>query len=481
MTDPILTNRPRLPRVRIALIAALLGAAVGLMRMSEHRAGPLVPSALDNAGEDVLGADLHYRFALFAQDLATRSGVVGVASPSAWEEAAVAEYERLALRPDPSPAACHRLGIIYARRGYTRQAREMLTKAVTRDEGAGEVYWALLAVYSDSPIKAKDVGRLREALLMQPRWLAMWSMAELSRRVEVPGLARHYEAEAQGAIRRFGFAVSLLSLTGALVITTALVAAFIGALGALLARGRRPVPWPVKLPPLQWVDILDVAALAVFCNALGQVARDSLAGAVPPHSVADAGLRAGHAVLAVVPPLAVAIARAGRSPLRWRRALGLESKGTLRHLFQGVVGLGIALVAGLVVRDALLAGLHTMLPGMMPGAVGARALPGASGASLAVDGVLMILLAPLAEEILFRGFVFGALLDRLRPLAAAGLSALLFAGAHLAWEPQAFLSLFCLGLVSAYAYLLTRSLIPSLLLHAGYNAAILATALLLRM
>jgi membrane protease YdiL (CAAX protease family) len=481
LSDPLSTQRARPPRFRIALIAALVGATVGLLRMSERRAPPAMPSALDAAGDDVLAADLHYRFALFAHDMASRSGVVGVASPSAWEEAAVAEYERLALRPEPSAAACHRLGVIYARRGYPRQAREMLTKAMTRDEGAEEVYWALLAVYSDEPIKPKDVGRLREALLAQPGWLAAWSMAQLSRRIGAPRPARDYESEAQGSIRRFGFAVSLVSLIGTVIIAIALVAALIGALGALLARGRRPLPWPVKLPPLGWVEILDVAALAAFCNALGQVLRDSLAAAVPPYSAADAGLRAGHALLAVIPPLALAIARAGKSPLRWRRALGLESRGTLRHLLQGVMGLGIALVAVLLMRDALLAFLQTTFPGVEPGAVGARALSGPGGPSLLADIAVMIVLAPLVEEILFRGFIFGALLDRLRPLAAAGLSAILFAGAHLAWEPQAFLSLFCLGLVSAYTYLLTRSLWPSILLHAGYNAAILATALLLRM
>jgi len=477
LAAPVPTNRPRLPRFRIALIAALVGATVGLLRVSHHRAEPLVPAALDNVGEDVLAVDLHYRYALFAQDIARRAGVVGVASPSAWEESAVADYERLALRPEPDPAACHRLGLIYARRGYVRQAREMLAKAVTQDEGAGQVYWALAAVYSQGPVRAEDVPRLREALLAQPRWLAMWSMADLSRRVEVPALARHYEGESHRAIRGFGYEVSLLMLAGALVIATALVAAFVAALGALLARGRRPIPWPAKLPPLQWVEILDVAALAAFCNALGQVIRDTLAGAVPADSPADVGLRLGHAVLATAPPLALAIARAVGSRLKWRRALGLESKDTFRHLFQGVVGLGVALIVGVVLRDMLLTGVETVLPG----ALGARALPGAGTASLLADALIVVLLAPLAEEVIFRGFIFGALLDHLRPLAAAALSALLFAGAHLAWEPQAFLSLFCLGLVSAYTYLLTRSLLPSIVLHAGYNAAILLTALLLRM
>jgi len=133
-------KRPRPPALRIALIAAMVGASVGLLRFSERRAPPALPAAPDSVDDEVLAADLRYRFALFAWDLAVRSGVPGTTSPSAWEEEAVAEYERLALRPAPEPAACHRLGIIYARRGYLRQGREMLTRGVTRDERAADVY-----------------------------------------------------------------------------------------------------------------------------------------------------------------------------------------------------------------------------------------------------------------------------------------------------------------------------------------------------
>jgi membrane protease YdiL (CAAX protease family) len=477
LADSTRVQRPRPPALRIALIAALCGATFGLLRVGERRAPPLAPSTLESVGEDVLSADLRYRFALFAQDLATRCGVPEVTSPTAWEEAAVAEYERL----DPDPAACHRLGIIYARRGYLRQGREMLTRAMTHDEGAAEAYLALLVVYSDTPIKPKDTGRLREELLRQPRWLAMWTMADMARRIDMPQLAANYEAQARRAIWRFGLAVSLLALTGVSIIGTSLIALLILVLRALFDRHRYTAQWFVVLPALPWVDVLDVAALAMFCNALGQVARDSLAATFPAGSAADIGLRAAHAVFAVLPPLILVIGRVRRGPTKWHRALGLVSKGMSRHLFQGLVGLGLTLAAVLVVRDMLIAWLQAMLPGMIPGAVGARASSGPGGWSVAADLVLVLLLAPVAEEIIFRGFLFRALYDRVRPIAAAGLSALLFAAAHLAWEPQAFVSLFCLGMVSAYVYQGSRSLIPSILLHAGYNGVILIAASVLRM
>jgi len=429
----------------------------------------------------VTDVDLKYRFALFAQRLAARCGVPGVASPSEWEERAVADYERLALRAKPNPAACHRLGVIYARRGYLRQGREMLTQAMTHDEESAEAYWALLLVYSEDPIRARDVGRVRAALQRQPRWLALWTLGDLAARVEVPGMKPYFEAQAREDIWRFGATVSLAYLVGLIVIATSLIAVLVAALTALFRRNGHARPWPTVLPPLKWVDVFDVPALAMFCNALGQVARDNLASVYAPNSAADVGLRVAHVLFAVVPPLILVLGRAGVSPFGWSRALGLVSHGLRRHLFQALVGLGIALTGAVLTRDVLVVVLRIMLPGMVPGAMGAQALPVAGVPAVAADCVLLVLVAPLVEEIIFRGFLFQTFLYRLRPVAAVGLSAILFAGTHLAWDPQTFLPLFCLGMVSAYMYLSSRSLIPCILLHAGYNAAILTAGLIVRM
>lgn len=80
------------------------------------------------------------------------------------------------------------------------------------------------------------------------------------------------------------------------------------------------------------------------------------------------------------------------------------------------------------------------------------------------------LLAPLAEEIVFRGAALHSLLaSRLSPLAAIVISALLFAVAHLnpAQMPHAFL----VGLLLGWMYWRTGSILPGMAYHWANNSA----------
>ena len=80
------------------------------------------------------------------------------------------------------------------------------------------------------------------------------------------------------------------------------------------------------------------------------------------------------------------------------------------------------------------------------------------------------LLAPLAEEIVFRGAALRSLLaSRLSPLAAIVISALLFAVAHLnpAQMPHAFL----VGLLLGWMYWRTGSILPGMAYHWANNSA----------
>jgi len=101
-------------------------------------------------------------------------------------------------------------------------------------------------------------------------------------------------------------------------------------------------------------------------------------------------------------------------------------------------------------------------------------------APLTTLGALLaaILVAPLCEEIFFRGFVFPGLLRRLSLWPAMTLSALLFALAHA--DLGSFLPLALIGLALAYLRWRTRSLWPCVALHTLNNlvaAALLAPAL----
>ena len=81
--------------------------------------------------------------------------------------------------------------------------------------------------------------------------------------------------------------------------------------------------------------------------------------------------------------------------------------------------------------------------------------------------VSAVIIAPFAEELFFRGFVFGGLRKRYDWRVAAAISAAIFAAFHL--EPLAFIPLFAVGFFLAYLYHRYGSLWPGMILHACIN------------
>jgi membrane protease YdiL (CAAX protease family) len=90
-------------------------------------------------------------------------------------------------------------------------------------------------------------------------------------------------------------------------------------------------------------------------------------------------------------------------------------------------------------------------------------------------GIMLVVVAPLAEEIFFRGFTCEVMRERLGSRGAIISSALLFAAVHL-YLIQ-FIPVFVMGLGLAWLYEARRSLVPSFLAHATLN--LIAVLLLL--
>ncbi|HUY61423.1 MAG TPA: type II CAAX endopeptidase family protein [Candidatus Dormibacteraeota bacterium] len=159
-------------------------------------------------------------------------------------------------------------------------------------------------------------------------------------------------------------------------------------------------------------------------------------------------------------------------------ALGLRRTAVGPLLLMPPVALAIQFVGGLV-SQAVAGALHA---GHNPQTCAVRVGFG-NEVVLAVLAVGVV--APIAEEIIFRGFIYGALRQKLPWGAAALLSAVVFTAFH-APSVQGYVlvlapTLLLAGVVLAAVYERTRSLLPGMVLHASFNliavAAIFATGL----
>ena len=104
------------------------------------------------------------------------------------------------------------------------------------------------------------------------------------------------------------------------------------------------------------------------------------------------------------------------------------------------------------------------VPGFMLGEFMAKL---SAPVDIAVAGVLVLVVAPLTEEVVFRLLIYGSLRDRLPTGAAIWLSAFIFGAYHL--DPAAFIPVTFLGLAAAWVYQRSGSLAVAVATHAVFN------------
>lgn len=104
-------------------------------------------------------------------------------------------------------------------------------------------------------------------------------------------------------------------------------------------------------------------------------------------------------------------------------------------------------------------------------------LEGRDPVALAIFFAMAAVAAPIFEEILFRGFLLPSLTRYLPTWGAIGLSALLFAVAHLSLSEV--LPLMVLGIILGFVYARSRNLLSSILLHSLWNSGTLLSLFIL--
>ncbi|HEX5948365.1 MAG TPA: CPBP family intramembrane glutamic endopeptidase, partial [Actinomycetota bacterium] len=98
-------------------------------------------------------------------------------------------------------------------------------------------------------------------------------------------------------------------------------------------------------------------------------------------------------------------------------------------------------------------------------------LPGVDFAPLeiALGAILLVVITPIAEELFYRGLLFGSMWPRIGTGWAAVISAALFGASHLAGGAVLVPILFVFGTVQAFVFRWRRSLAAPIVAHATFN------------
>ncbi|HSM02058.1 MAG TPA: type II CAAX endopeptidase family protein [Acidimicrobiia bacterium] len=171
----------------------------------------------------------------------------------------------------------------------------------------------------------------------------------------------------------------------------------------------------------------------------------------------------------------VGLAVLGRSRTHWREALHADfAPRDLRGVFEGVglqIGMSFALALLIEFFGAELPSQEAV----------AEARLAAGGLDQFVVIMSLVVLAPVSEELVFRGVMLRGLQARYGPRPAIVGSAGAFAVVHLL-DPNLLLALplfFALGLVLGYAAVRTGRLGRAIALHAGFNLVTVVAVLFL--
>jgi len=217
--------------------------------------------------------------------------------------------------------------------------------------------------------------------------------------------------------------------------------------------------WPVWTVPAALIFALAMAGVG---QALIVLVLDLVGLHVDPANPSPGIAVALNAVLDVtlVGSAWVLAGAAGRRPTLGE--LGLR-RVRLRRAIGPTLAVVVAYLALAAVYGLLVSAPKERVPGI------GVASP---TASVLAYGLLVGVIAPVAEELFFRGFAFTALRRRLGTAGAAVASGALFAAVHLLGSTDAVfvpvLALFGIGLALLYAR--TGSLLPGIALHSLNNA-----------
>jgi hypothetical protein len=456
--------RRGLNRWLTAAALAALGALAVLVFWPAH--GPDTLDRPEPSLERLVGRDMDVRAAAGAAPAWERQ-LHGLAFSSDAESraSAISWYEELVQVEDSPLAELHRI-VLLAEDGRTDALQAALASRAPGDDWAERLLAWARAAYAAEPRPPDEIRAALAAVRreLSPGWFADRLAARLAERLGDAAGARDAELAIHARGTRLLWRLRAIIAGEALLVLLGLVA-----LAALVAgprvRAARVASAPIPPP---WTRAEGVGLFAR--GAVGVVGMAVLWPFLPDNSWSTVLV----AVLQAIPLAGYLLWYCGGSWSTFAELFGLRvSRSALGPLAWATLALvGVSTLADVLTE---LAATRLGVSTHWTDGFQERLVWGAPG-DVAADVLDSCVFAPVVEELLFRGLLYGTLRLRLGPLAATLLSAALFAVAH-GYGAVGFASVFGSGVLWAVAFERTRSLLPGILAHAAGNVQ--ATAIVL--
>ena len=165
-----------------------------------------------------------------------------------------------------------------------------------------------------------------------------------------------------------------------------------------------------------------------------------------------------------------------RGKRRGWRELGFKWVDTKRTITYGGLGALGALVVSIGIM-LLIALLIYLLGGSNPLTAEAEQVETMAGGQLLLSIAVVVILAPIFEELFFRGLFYPPLRRSLGPTLAIIINGIIFGALHMRY--LSIISLILVGMILAYVYEKTESLYAPILTHALYNGLVVVISLLM--
>jgi membrane protease YdiL (CAAX protease family) len=238
----------------------------------------------------------------------------------------------------------------------------------------------------------------------------------------------------------------------------------------------------IKLEQMEWgvLDAIAILILSFFVLPL------SLAGIGDIFGIVDKSLKSWSSMfflnfMGSASLLGLSLWFILKVCKRQLKDVGLTREHLYRNILIGVLAIIPAFALAYAMEEMVVRGLTNLLPSQAdlisqiqeqehagPAGIWPEWTESIGDAGQIIGaGFLMIALAPLAEEIMFRGMFYTALRKRRNKWWAMALTSLVFAFSH--GQLLHFMAIFSSGLLLVYLYDRTKSLVPSISLHVSMN------------